>query len=86
MGRPMNIDLHDRDRISDTAVEVHHALFRSWSRDFLLCHPASAIELCQEVRRRLSRPDLKDEEILWTWLNAHKRGVAHSSYVKEASC
>ena len=64
----------DADRIADTCHEMHHNLFPAWSRDMLLCHPGSAMVLCREVRARLHRPKLTDREILWTWLNAHKRG------------
>ena len=72
MATPLSVT--DGRLLADACHEAHHAMYPAWSRDFLLCHPAAAMNLCRAVRRRMHRPRLLDEEILWTWLNAHKRG------------
>lgn len=65
----------DQALIIDTCHTLHHDQYPSWSRDQLLCNPREAAELCAQVRRRLHRPSLTDYQILWPYLNAHKRGL-----------
>lgn len=71
--------LTDSNLVSDTAYDLLTQAYRDWSVDRFLCHPAEAIKLCREVRRRLHRPQLKDHQILWTLVNARKRGRVKSA-------
>ncbi len=64
----------DSNSVADAAYDILTQAYRDWSVDRFLCHPAEAITLCKAVRRKLHRPSLKDHEILWTLVNARKRG------------
>jgi len=64
----------DSDTVADTAYDILTQAYRAWSVDRFLCHPTEAIRLCKSVRAILHRPKLSDEDILWTLVNARKRG------------
>lgn len=70
------LHLTDADMIAEVAGDLWFEQWPDWSRDELLCHPDEAAAMCVEVRRRLKRKALTQFEILWTWLNSHKRSKA----------
>jgi len=65
--------IRDAQMLADTACDVMHEMFRSWSVDELLVHPEDAIELCDVVRRKAGRK-ASNYEICKALLNARKRG------------
>lgn len=82
---PRKEQVNDQALIIDTCHTLHHDLYPSWSRDQLLCNPHEAAELCSQVRRKLHRPSLTDYQILWPYLNAHKRGLFNAKQPPRAS-
>lgn len=72
MSRKNHIPVDDPASIALTVEDIRLERHADWSRDMLLCHPAEAMDVCREVRRRLHRK-LADHEILWTYLNQSKR-------------
>lgn len=68
------VRLTDADRVAETATDVRFDRYPDWSDETLLYHPAEAIRLCVEVRQRIGKRSLTDDQILRAMVNARKRG------------
>ncbi len=66
------VELSELDRIEEAVRDVRFERYRDWSRAALLCHPADAVRLCDEVRVRTGLW-WSDANILWTLFPAARR-------------